>query len=263
MIIGKRKNRVCMALMLAVILYCSFLSVFRFTAVVKADSDWLSGWQYRKSHVIESASGAGANYQIKIKVHYGSGTDSGENVYLNEHCRSDFGDVRFTDDDGVTELDYWMEKKVDSDYAIFWVEVKDDLSSSDATIYIYYGKSDAATTSNGKNTFLKFYDFGSDETDEWILDAGSWQWDTSNGILKLLTSSAEHRARIKDYTPSTGIAIRARIYGRPYPDTEMDSAIIFGYQDSSNFYMARINSYYDQVQLQEGCWLIHQNRIQL
>ena len=120
---------------------------------------WLSGWSYRKSHVVNSASGAGANYQVRIKAHYGSGTDSGEDVYLNSHCRTDFGDVRFTDDDGTTLLDYWMEEKVDSDYAIFWVEVADDLSSNNATIYVYYGKSDATTTSNGDNTFLLFDHF--------------------------------------------------------------------------------------------------------
>ena len=129
---------------------------------------WLGGWQYRKSHVINSASGAGTGYQVRIKAHYGSGTDSGEDVYLNSHSRTDFGDVRFTDDDGVTLLDYWMEKKVDSDYAVFWVEVADDLSSSSATIYIYYGKSDATTTSNGDNTFIFFDDFETDLS-KWTL----------------------------------------------------------------------------------------------
>ena len=42
-------------------------------------------------------------------------------VNLNGHCRTDFGDVRFTDDEG-TLLDYWIESKVDGEYAIFWVE---------------------------------------------------------------------------------------------------------------------------------------------
>jgi len=59
-------------------------------------SEWLDGWEFRKSHVINSASGAGTNYQIGIRAHYGSGMDSGEDVYLNGKCRNDFGDVRFT-----------------------------------------------------------------------------------------------------------------------------------------------------------------------
>jgi len=131
---------------------------------------WLSGFSYRKSHVINPASNAGTNYQIRIVAHYGAGADSGEDVYLNGKCRTDFGDVRFTDDDGVTELDYWMEEKVDSDYAVFWVKVADDLSASAQTIYVYYGKSDATTTSNGTNTFPDLFD----DFEDGVIDTNIW-----------------------------------------------------------------------------------------
>ncbi|MFX0097139.1 MAG: DUF2341 domain-containing protein, partial [Candidatus Hodarchaeota archaeon] len=123
------------------------------------ESDWLAGWSHRKSHVINPAAGAGSNYQVKIVVHYGPGTDNGENAYCNYQCRTDFGDIRFTDDDGITELDYWMEDKADYIRAVFWIEIVDDLSSDDATIYLYYGNSGATTTSNGENTFIFFDDF--------------------------------------------------------------------------------------------------------
>ena len=159
-------QRLFIALLLVFVLADGFLGVllpFQIPAV-KANPDWLEGWQYRKSHVINPASGAGTNYPIKIVVHYGSGTDSGENVYLNSHCRADFGDVRFTASDGETLLDYWIEEKVDSDYAVFWVEIADSLSSSSVTIYIYYGKSDATTTSDGLGLDLwqlREYDYSS------------------------------------------------------------------------------------------------------
>jgi len=107
---------------------------------------WLSGWQYRKALNISATEGAGKNYPIRIKVHFGSGTDNDEDVYLGGHCRPDFGDIRFTDKYGSTLLDYWMETKVDSDYAIFWVEVPDDLSIEDTKIYLYYGNWGATTT---------------------------------------------------------------------------------------------------------------------
>lgn len=123
---------------------------------------WLTGWDYRKSHIINYAAGAGTLYQKRIKAHYGSGTDSGEDVYLNSHSRTDFGDVRFTDDDGVTLLDYWIESKVDSDYAIIWVEVADDLSTVNQTIYVYYGKTTALSISQGDNVFARFDDFNYD-----------------------------------------------------------------------------------------------------
>ncbi len=114
---------------------------------------WLSGWFYRKSHVINPATGAGTGYQVRVKVHYGAGTDSGEDVYCNSLCRTDFGDIRFTDDSNNL-LDYWMQSKTDGADAVFWVEIAGNLESTAQTIYVYYGKNDAATTSNQANTFV-------------------------------------------------------------------------------------------------------------
>ena len=148
---------------------------------------WLSGWQYRKSHEIQGSSvGDQTNYQIKIVVHKGAGTDSGEDVYCNNHCRDDFGDIRFTKSDGETLLDYWMEEYTSGDKATFWVEVDSIPASPDkATVYIYYGKNDATTTSNGDNTFLFFDDF-SDDLSKWAGDKGYFS--ISDGILTTTTS---------------------------------------------------------------------------
>jgi len=198
---------------------------------------WLGGWQYRKSHVVNSASGAGTGYQVRIKAHYGSGTDSGEDVYLNSHCRTDFGDVRFTDDDGVTLLDYWMEEKVDSDYAVFWVEVADDLSSSNATIYIYYGKSDATTTSNGDNTFIFFDDFedGSIDNDKWTVSSGTWV--EENGVLKQTnTSETEDHHIYSTINVGYDIALHAKCY-RNIGTTWHFGTLIRASGDQQNFYL--------------------------
>ena len=136
---------------------------------------WLTGWGYRKSHIINSAAGAGTNYQICIKVYKGTGTDGTEQVsgvtagkvYCNNHCRDDFGDIRFTKDDTTTLLDYWMESKVNGDNAVFWIEIADDLSTVSRTIYVYYGKGDATTTSNGDNAFPVFIDHEAGNLSEW------------------------------------------------------------------------------------------------
>jgi len=137
---------------------------------------WLSGWNYRKSHVIQNASGAGTNYQIRITVHYGAGTDGGEHVYLNGRCRTDFGDVRFTDDDGITLLNYWMQEYTSGDRAIFWVKIADNLDYSSATIYVYYGNPSATSTSNGTSTFEFFDDF-----DDGVIDLNKWTDVTNAG----------------------------------------------------------------------------------
>jgi len=117
-------------------------------------------------------------------------TDQGDVVHVNSNCRTDFGDVRFTDDDGITLLNYWMEEKVDGDYAIFWVEIADDLSSNPATIYLYYGNPAATTTSNGETTFLFFDDFlgTSYDSNKWQV-VGSPTITVSNGELKIQRNS--------------------------------------------------------------------------
>ena len=196
---------------------------------------WLFGWSYRKSHVINPASGAGKNYQIKIKVHYGNGDDSGENVYLGAHSRKDFGDVRFTKADGVTELNYWIEEKTDSDYAIFWVKISDNLSDENVTIFIYYGKNDATTTSNGENTFLFFDDFPGT-----ALDLSKWNKSGSPTISNselLINSDYEY---IKSKITFLYKALKARI--KIAPETEDNSYQYFGFQPSPVAY-----SYHEEM----------------
>ncbi|RLI27326.1 hypothetical protein DRO58_04495, partial [Candidatus Bathyarchaeota archaeon] len=117
---------------------------------------WLTGWQYRKSHtIIGSTAGAVTDYQVKIKVYYGGGSDSGENVYLNGKCQPDFDDIRFTASDGETLLSYWIEEKVDGNYAIVWVKIPSIPANPDtAIIYIYYGNPTATSESDEDATFI-------------------------------------------------------------------------------------------------------------
>lgn len=157
-------------------------------AARRSESGWLSGFMYRKSHVIDSASNAGVNYQVEVIVHKETGIDGGANVYTNGHCRDDFGDVRFTKSDGITLLDYFMQGYSNGDQAIFWVKITDDLSTSDATIYIYYGNSNATTMSNGESTFIFFDDFAN--LNQWMIGNGNWSIEngsakcTQDGYLK-------------------------------------------------------------------------------
>jgi len=123
---------------------------------------WLTGWDYRKKlHIDSSSDGQLTNYQKKITVNYGSGTDSGVDVFTSSHCATDFGDVRFTTSSGDTELDYYMIQKTDSDKAAFYVEIDNIPSSGGVDVYVYYGKSATATTSSGANTFPAFEDWES------------------------------------------------------------------------------------------------------
>jgi hypothetical protein len=152
-------------------------------------TSWLKGWTYRKGQVINNATGAGTGYQIEFTVHYGSGTDSSADVYLNGKCRTDFSDVRFTASDGITQLSYWIQTYTASSTAIFWVKVAGDLSSTNQTVYIYYGNSPTASLTNGVTTFLLFDDFlGSTlNTTMWYGDCSAY---VQESYVKLATAGS-------------------------------------------------------------------------
>ena len=140
-----------------------------------SSSSWLSGWEFRKAHLITGSAGAGNNYQVKIVVHYGPGSDSWADVYCNHNCQSNFGDIRFTADDGISLLHFWREEVVASDHAVFWVQITGNLSL-DVSIYVYYGNPTAVSTTNGDATFIFFDDFesGAFNPSKWE-DPGEWQ----------------------------------------------------------------------------------------
>jgi len=128
-------------------------------------------------------------------------------------ARADFGDIRFTDQDGTTLLDYWMEEKVDGDYAVFWVKVPNiPASPNNATIYIYYGRADATTTSNGDKTFLFF-----DHFEGSYLDVSKWAGATSvtysveGSRLTITDVNAWSESQATGYNPlQNGFAVECR-----------------------------------------------------
>ena len=134
------------------------------------------GFDIRKQVTITgSTDGAQTEYPVELVIHYGSGTDSGNDIYMGSQCQTDFGDIRFTASDGLTILDYWIQEKTDSDSATIWVKIQDiPANPSTTTIYVYYDSTETtSTTSSGENTFLFFDDFTGTS-----LDA---QWDDTTG----------------------------------------------------------------------------------
>jgi len=141
------------------------------------------------------------DYQIRLTASYGHGTDTGENVYLSGRSRTDFGDVRFTwlnySSKSEVECKYWIEKLTNGTNAIFWIKIPKILGKVDNTIYIYYGKEDATTTSNGNDTFDFFDDFNGTLA-KWTTVSGTWQ--IENGELSATTTGFGQRIRANNFS---------------------------------------------------------------
>lgn len=192
----------------------------------RADADWLQDFSYRKSHVLTPATGAGTGYQVKIIVNWGYGDDSGGNVYLDMHGQGDFDDIRFTTDDGTTQLDYFMESYAQSQSALFWVEIPSDLSSSEQTIYLYYENATCSTTSSGTDTFPDLFEhFDGDSLpsgwSDWYTEYGSYT--VSGSQLRLLgyvggAGTMQSRSVKTDATFPTNKGLMARITTLVYSD---------------------------------------------
>lgn len=155
----------------------------------------------------------GTNWGCGLTTLTISSTDNGEQVFLNGKCRTDFGDLRFTGSDGTTLLNYWIEGEVDNYSASFWVQVSGDLSSTNQTIYVYYGNDSATTTSNGYHTFLFFDDF-SGNLSKWTNVSGTWA--VENGDLIIKPGSKDYNYLVTANSLATNdIAIRTRMKSEP------------------------------------------------
>lgn len=78
-------------------------------------------------------------------------------ISMLQKMKSDGGDLRFTEDDGSTELNYWIEQFHYGGYIVVYLLLDDIPASPNVeTIYMYYGRADATTTENGGNVFIEF-----------------------------------------------------------------------------------------------------------
>ncbi|MGB9895408.1 MAG: DUF2341 domain-containing protein [Thermoproteota archaeon] len=126
----------------------------------------LAGYKYRRPITIDNTKNPNslANYQVLVTLDTASLISAGK-------IRSDCGDIRFTDSDGSTLLNYWIESGVNTASTRIWVKVPSIPASSTKTIYIYYGNPTATSISSGKSVFIIYDDFN--DLSQWIQYKGS------------------------------------------------------------------------------------------
>jgi len=131
-----------------------------------AGASALDGYDYYQT--IEYAACDQEIYQQDIVIHRSTGTAYNEtaggletwHIYVGEHCREDYGDVRFTNSTG--ELEYYLWPDYDSSSARFAVRL--DPADRGGVLAVHYGNLSAATTSNGGATYWFFDDYSDPAT---------------------------------------------------------------------------------------------------
>lgn len=131
------------------------------------------------------------------------------NVTYDSDMQPDFDDLRFTWYDKTSaqeiSINYWVDKYVDSEYALIWVEIPLIRGLGQETAYMYYGDPDATSESNGEETFVFFDGFSTDTTSDYELwsplfplpssgNPNEFSWD-SNGWLFVNASIRERYGR--------------------------------------------------------------------
>jgi hypothetical protein len=129
-----------------------------------------NSYPYRKEINLTNTYGSSLiDYQVPINVTY------------EPTMSFDFSNATFCDDDDVTKINFWIEKKVDNGWAYTWVKVP----QFDATdkVYMYYGNASATSESNGFNVFPLFDDFNRADNDSlsyWSEHHGAGDWSNSS-----------------------------------------------------------------------------------
>jgi hypothetical protein len=139
----------------------------------------LPPWLYRKPVTISNSLSALSDYQVLATADTTSLISAGK-------MRSDCGDVRFRDSDGIIDLSYWNETACNSASTKFWVKVP-SIPSGTKTIYMYYGNSSASSLSNGTATFVFFDDFESGNLNKWDTKAN---WGDQTSVVQSGTYAA-------------------------------------------------------------------------
>jgi len=131
---------------------------------------YFEDWLFRRKIIIDNTANTQTllNFQVPINLTY------------DLDMQPDFSDIRFTwynaTDGRETEIPYWIESKVDLQWAYIWVKVPEIPASNYTTIYIYYGNTTPVISeSNGTAVFEFFDDFDDGViSSNWVQMSGTW-----------------------------------------------------------------------------------------
>ncbi len=118
------------------------------------DRWWNDSWPCRRLIVIDNSKNPEtlSSYQVLV-------TMNTRKLVSSKKIKYDGSDIRFIDEEGFTELAYWIESGVNATSTRIWVTVPNIPGGKKRRIYLYYGNDDAKPRSDGLATFEFFSSF--------------------------------------------------------------------------------------------------------
>ena len=108
----------------------------------------MPGWAYRTAIPIDNTAGSTlTNYQLAVLF-------DAKELSNNGQLQANAADLRFTDSDGTTLLNYWLETSTITRSTQVWVKVPSIPGGASKTIYMYYGNGGAISASSASSTFV-------------------------------------------------------------------------------------------------------------
>lgn len=136
--------------------------LFALSMVSSGHAWWDDSWVYRKDFTVNDTTATiSGDWQVMLNISYDSG------------MKNDFSDLRFVNSTDNGTNNYWIEQKVDGEWAIFWLKT----SEFNTTQYYYYGNPSASSESNGTLVFLDF------NFENGYYDETNWQNWTLGGLV--------------------------------------------------------------------------------
>ena len=137
-----------------------------YTNTTNTDAVWWNGsWNYRLPiSITENNNSDLSDYQLNISI-------DTANMISNGKMRSDCGDIRFADKDGLL-IPHTLDSGCNTSSTIIWVKINVDANES-KNIYLYYGNS-TATHSNNASLVFDYYD-SSDQISSWTTNGNAGQ----------------------------------------------------------------------------------------
>ena len=172
----------------------------------------------------------------------------------------DFEDLRFTDSNGTTLIDHWVEDYTASTDATVWVEVTDVPASGNKDVFMYFGNLSASPTSSSTATFVAVDDFEDNDITEYSGDTAKFQTEAASafggsygvGPVSDTDFTNDGIARF-DQTVSQGQIIRYMQYIDTSAGSNNEACTIFAVQspvaDNENYAVCLVQFLTDRMEI--------------